>query len=161
MTDTTAIENAATEPANPETDARAAANAWEEQLIADLRANGGRPSSGPLEGHPLALMFTIGAKSGERRRSILTYSRDGEDVVVAGTAGGSKTHPAWLANVRANASVELEVDNATFRASAEIVDGVERERLWAGHVEQLPWFADYPAQVGARVIPMVRLRRAG
>ena len=28
-------------------------NPWEESLIADLRANGGRPSEGPLAGHPL------------------------------------------------------------------------------------------------------------
>ena len=26
-------------------------NAWEETLNADLRANGGRPSQGPLKGH--------------------------------------------------------------------------------------------------------------
>ena len=64
-------------------------NEWEDQLIADIRANGGRPSSGPLAGHPLMLMYSTGAKSGERRRSILTYSRDGDDYIVAGTNGGN------------------------------------------------------------------------
>ena len=48
---------------------------WEENLIADLRAHGGRPSAGPLAGHPLLLMYSTGARSGERRRSILTYHR--------------------------------------------------------------------------------------
>ena len=43
------------------------AQAWEEQLIADLRANGGKPSHGPLAGHPLMLLWTTGAKSGQRR----------------------------------------------------------------------------------------------
>jgi deazaflavin-dependent oxidoreductase (nitroreductase family) len=136
------------------------ANAWEEALIADLRANDGRPSEGPLAGHPLMLMWSTGAKSGQRRRSILTYSRDGEDFVVAGTAGGSKTAPAWMANLAADPDVELEVANEMFDATAEIVSGAERERLWDEHVRQLPWFVDYPAQVGGRVIPMVRLRRA-
>ena len=131
-------------------------SAWEESLIADLRAHGGRPSAGPLEGHPLLLMYSTGARSGQRRRSILTYHRDGDDYVVAGTASGSPTNPAWVANVRAHPRVSLEVANETFDATATIVEGQERDRLWDGHVAELPWFADYPAQTG-RVIPVVRL----
>lgn len=139
-----------------------AANAWEEALIVDLRSNGGTPSQGPLAGHPLLLMFSTGARTGERRRSILTYSRDGDDYVVAGTASGSIKAPAWIANLAASPLVTLEVDNETFEADAALADGHERDRLWAQHVRQLPWFADYPAQVGGRVIPMVRLtRRSG
>jgi deazaflavin-dependent oxidoreductase (nitroreductase family) len=137
----------------------AEANAWEEALIADLRANDGRPSSGPLAGHPLMLMYSTGAKTGERRRSLLTYSRDGEAYVVAGTASGAPKDPAWIANLRADPRVELEVGSETFPATATIVDGAERDRLWTQHVDRLPWFADYPAQVGGRTIPVVRLTR--
>lgn len=132
---------------------------WEEGLIADLRAHGGRPGDGPLKGHPLLLLFSTGAKSGERRRAILTYSVDGDDYVVAGTAGGSPTTPAWVANVRANPQVVLEVANQTVDATATIVDEADRPRLWDQHVEQLPWFGDYPAQITGRVIPLVRLRQ--
>ena len=53
---------------NPETATRVAEeNAWEEALIADLRANGGRASQGPLKGHPIIVLYSTGAKSGERR----------------------------------------------------------------------------------------------
>jgi deazaflavin-dependent oxidoreductase (nitroreductase family) len=136
--------------------------AWEEQLIADMRANGGRPSGGPMAGQPILLMFSTGAKTGERRRSILTYSREGDDLVVAGTASGSKENPAWVANVTKDPTVELEVGNETYRASATVYrDGPDRDRLWNQHVAQLPWFADYPSQVGGRVIPVVRLSRSG
>jgi len=134
------------------------ANAWEEALIAEWRANGGKVLNGPLAGHPLLLMTAIGARSGEPRRSILTYSRDGEDYVVAGTAGGSPKDPAWVANVRANPEVTLESGSEPFPGVATIVDGPERDALWERHVEALPWFADYPAQTG-RVIPMIRLTR--
>jgi deazaflavin-dependent oxidoreductase (nitroreductase family) len=130
---------------------------WEEALIADLRAHGGRPSQGPLEGHPLLLMFSIGAKSGERRRAILTYSLDGEDYIVAGTAGGSPVTPAWVANVRANPRVSLEVANETFDTTATIVPDEDRDRLWDQHVAQLPWFADYETKISDRVIPVIRL----
>lgn len=139
----------------------AEAAAWEEQLIANMRANGGRPKGGPMDGQTILLMYSTGAKTGERRRSILTYSKDGDDLVVAGTAAGSKVHPAWIANVDKNPSVELEVDTEVYPATATVYrEGPERDRLWNQHVAQLPWFGDYPSQVGERTIPVVRLSRS-
>ena len=136
------------------------AGAWEDQLIADLRANGGRPSGGPLAGHPLLLMWAVGAKSGHEHRAILTYSRDGDDYVVAGSAGGSDSDPAWVANVARNPTVRLEVAGDTFEATATVASGAERDRLWRAHVAALPWFGDYEHKT-SRVIPMVRLHRLG
>jgi deazaflavin-dependent oxidoreductase (nitroreductase family) len=136
------------------------AKAWEDQLIAEMRANGGKVTQGPLAGHPLMIMTSTGAKSGEERRAILTYSKDAGDYIVAGTAGGSPTTPAWVHNVEANPTVSIEVDNETFDATADVIkDGPERDRLWDQHVERLPWFGDYPKQSG-RVIPVVRLSRS-
>jgi deazaflavin-dependent oxidoreductase (nitroreductase family) len=130
---------------------------FEDQLIADMRANGGAVTEGPLKGHPLLIMTSTGARSGDPRQAILTYSRDGDDYIVAGTASGSKSDPAWLHNVRAHPAVTIEVNHQTAQATTEtITDGPERDRLWEQHVATLPWFADYPAQTG-RVIPMVRI----
>lgn len=130
---------------------------WEDQLIAELRANDGKVTSGPLAGHPLLVMSSRGARTGEGRRAILTYHRDGDDYIVAGTAGGSKKDPAWIHNLEADPDVDIEVGKAQFDAKASIVQNeAERQRLWDDHVRALPWFADYPAQTG-RVIPMVRL----
>lgn len=134
-------------------------SSFEDQLVAEMRAHDGNVTQGPLAGHPLLIMTVAGAKSGEPRRVILTLSRDGEDFIVAGTAGGSPKPPAWLYNVQAQPNVTIERNNETFPAHAEaILDGPERDRLWAQHVAALPWFADYPAQTG-RIIPMVRLSR--
>ena len=136
-------------------------SAWETALIDDLRANGGTPSEGPLAGHALLLMWSTGAKTGERRRSILTYSRDGDDYIVAGTASGAPVHPKWVANVEKAPGVEAEVANETFEATAGVLrDGPERDRLWDQHVAQLPWFGEYPSQTGGRLIPVIRLHRA-
>jgi deazaflavin-dependent oxidoreductase (nitroreductase family) len=128
----------------------------EDQLIADMRAHDGAVTNGPLAGHPLMIMTSTGARTGQARRSILTLSRDGNDYIVAGTAGGSKTDPNWLSNLRADPRVTIETGNRTFEATASIVQGAERDRLWEQHVAALPHFAGYPAQTG-RVIPMVRL----
>jgi deazaflavin-dependent oxidoreductase (nitroreductase family) len=129
---------------------------FEGQLIAEMRANDGKVVSGPLAGHPLLIMTSSGAKTGMPRRAILTYHRDGDDYLVAGTASGSPTTPGWVHNVQADPAVELEVGNERLDATATIVEGAERDRLWDDHVRALPWFADYPAQSG-RVIPMIRL----
>jgi deazaflavin-dependent oxidoreductase (nitroreductase family) len=136
------------------------ARAWEEQLIADLRANGGRPSEGPLAGHPIMLLYTTGAKSGERRRSIVTYSTDADGYAIAGSNGGNASrHPAWLANINADPNVEVEVANEVFKAVATEATGDERDRLWVQHVQQLPWFGKYEAQITERTIPVVRIVR--
>lgn len=146
---------------NPEVGEEPAANAWEEALIADLRAHGGRPSGGPLAGQPLLLMWSTGAKTGKPRRSILTYSRDGNgDLIVAGSKSGAPTHPAWFFNVQKDPNVTVEAANETYAATAKVETGAERDRLWAQHVEQLPRFGEYPAQTGGRVIPTIRLRRS-
>ena len=131
--------------------------AFEDALIEDMRAHGGQVTTGPLAGHPLLAMRSRGAKSGEERRAILTYHRDGDDYMVAGTASGSPTTPAWVYNVGEHPEVSIETENRTFKAKATVIaEGPERDRLWKDHVARLPWFADYPARSG-RLIPMVRL----
>lgn len=130
--------------------------AFEDALIEDMRAHGGAVTTGPLAGHPLLVMISRGAKSGEPRRAILTFSRDSGDYVVAGTASGSPKDPKWLSNLKADPNVRVEAENRTFDATASIAAGEERDRLWEQHVEALPHFAAYPKQTG-RIIPMVRL----
>ena len=134
----------------------AAVKTWEDSLIAEMRAHDGAVTSGPMAGHPLLVMTSTGAKTGRPRRAILTYSRDGDVYVVAGTASGAPTPPSWLSNVRHHPAVNIEVGNRTVAATATIAEGEDRERLWEQHVAALPHFAGYPEQAG-RVIPMVRL----
>jgi len=131
-------------------------NAWEAALLADIREHE-RPTSGPLQDHPLLVLHGRGARSGEPRQAILTFSRDGDAYVVAGTAGGSTKAPAWFANLRAHPDVTIEIGKRSFEATAIVrTDDAERRRLWAQHVAELPWFADYPEQA-KRPIPMIRL----
>ncbi len=133
---------------------------FEDNLIADMRAHDGAVTSGPLEGHPLLVMMSEGAKSGQPRRAILTWSRDGDAYVVAGTAGGSPKEPSWLRNVQTNPDVTVEIGKKAVDATASLAQGEDRDRLWEQHVAALPSFAAYPEQTG-RVIPMVRLTPKG
>ena len=89
---------------------------FEDDLIADMRAHDGRVTAGPLAGNPILVMWTTGARTGERRRTILTYSRDGRSLVVAGSNGGATTHAHWVTNVAAEPKVTIETGNRTFHA---------------------------------------------
>ena len=129
---------------------------FENALIEDMRAHDGAVTGGPLKGHPLLIMTSVGAKTGEPRRAILTWSRDGDAYVVAGTAGGSRTDPSWVRNILEDPTVTIETGNRSFAARATLVNSTERARLWDQHVAALPWFAAYPEQTG-REIPMFRL----
>ncbi|MEA2622296.1 MAG: hypothetical protein QOH61_1206 [Chloroflexota bacterium] len=138
-----------------------ATNPWEDNLIADMRANDGVVTTGPLAGHPLMIVTSMGARTGQPRRAILTWTRDGDDYVVAGTAGGSPVTPAWVHNMAVNPSVHIEMPPEAFDATARVIErGPERDRLWDQHVAALPWFGEYPDKAGDRVIPVIRLTPA-
>jgi deazaflavin-dependent oxidoreductase (nitroreductase family) len=135
-------------------------NAWENALISDIRAHAGKATTGPLAGESFLILITRGARTGEPRRAILNVSRDGDAYVVAGTAGGSPTDPAWVSNVQVNPGVQVEIGAETFQATASVADVDEQKRLWGQHVATYPRFAGYPEQTG-RVIPMVRITLDG
>ena len=131
--------------------------AFTRALIADVRENG-RPTSGPMAGRPLMVLTTTGAKTGEPRTVVVTFTRDGDAYVVAGSKSGAPTDPYWFRNLRSNPQVKVEADRQAFEAHATEVEGADREQLWDRHVAERPEFADYPEKAG-RVIPMARLRR--
>lgn len=132
--------------------------AWTRNLIADMREHGGRPSSGPMAGKPLAILTSTGARSGEPRQAIVTYHKDGDRWVIAASKGGDPKHPAWFHNVEAHPDVTIEVDNQTVPVTATVTEGAERDRLWDDHVAALPEFGEYPKKTD-RVIPVILLDR--
>ena len=91
---------------------------WTKNLIADIRANG-RPTSGYFEGQAVMVLTTTGAKSGEPREAVVTFSRDGDDYVVVGSKSGAPEDPAWFANLVANPVVTVEADGRTFQATRD------------------------------------------
>jgi len=130
---------------------------WTEMLKAQLRTGDGEIPSGPLAGKPHLIMTSTGAKTGQPREAILSFVRDGEKYVVAGTASGAPKDPAWVRNVTANPVVKVEAQRRTLRARAQIVtDDATYRRLWDALVESRPDFAAYPAKAG-RKIPVITL----
>jgi deazaflavin-dependent oxidoreductase (nitroreductase family) len=132
--------------------------AWTRNLIADMREHGGRPSSGPMAGKQLAILTSVGAKTGEPRTVIVTYHKDGDRWAIAASKGGDPKNPSWFHNLEVHPDVSIEVDNETVPVHAVVTSGAERDRLWNDHVAALPEFGEYPKKTD-RVIPMILLER--
>jgi len=103
------------------------------------------------------VLTTTGAKSGQPRTVVVSFSRDGDDYVVVGSKSGEPEDPKWFTNLVANPAVTVEADGQRFQARATVATGADRDRLWDNHVTEHPQFADYPSKTD-RVIPIARLK---
>lgn len=127
-------------------------------LIADMRANDGKPTSGPFLGRPVLILTTTGARTGEKRETPLVYFGDGEELQIIASKGGAPSHPAWYHNLVANPKVTVEVNGDRYEAEAVVPTGEERDRRYAAQARVMPNFAEYQTKV-SREIPVVVLRR--
>jgi deazaflavin-dependent oxidoreductase (nitroreductase family) len=131
---------------------------WNQRVIDEFRANGGRVG-GPFEGRTLLLLHHRGAKTGTERVNPLAYQRlSDEAVAVFASKGGAPTNPDWYHNVIANPDVAVEIGTETIRARARVAGGEERERIWERQKHDSPGFADYDEKTkGIRRIPVIVL----
>jgi deazaflavin-dependent oxidoreductase (nitroreductase family) len=107
---------------------------------------------------PLLLLTTTGARTGRPRTTPLAYRRvDGRLYVVA-SSGGRPANPGWYYNLRAHPDVTVELGGERFAATATVLDGAERDRVFQAIAAQAPDAARFQAQV-ARTIPVVALER--
>lgn len=132
-------------------------HAFQRQVIAEFRANGGK-LTGVFEGWTLAVLTTTGAKTGRPREAVLGYLEiDGHGVVVA-SANGADHHPAWYHNIRRNPIVTVETGEDTYRAIAAIPQGEAHDKLFGQVVAEAPGYGDHQAKT-TRQIPVIVLHR--
>ena len=132
-------------------------NEYNRQLIEEFRANRGVDGTA-LEGRPLLLLTTTGARSGRPHITPMMYIPDGDRLLVIASNAGAPTHPDWYRNLVAHPQVTVEVGNETYAATAKVLEGTERERLWNKVVELYPFFAQHQAKI-SRQIPVIALER--
>lgn len=132
-------------------------NDFNQQIIEEFRANGGRVG-GMFEGARLLLLTTIGARSGAAHTTPLGYLPDGgERILIIASAGGAPDHPDWFHNLVADPLVKVEDGTFIYDAQAVVLEGAERDRVFARAAEADPGWADYQAKT-TRVLPVVALQ---
>jgi deazaflavin-dependent oxidoreductase (nitroreductase family) len=107
----------------------------------------------------LLLLTTTGARSGQPRITPMMFHPDGDRVLVMASNAGARKPPDWYANIRANPSVRVEIGDESYPATATVLTGDERARLWAEITAANPFFTDHEKKA-EREIPVVALARA-
>ena len=126
---------------------------WESIFVAI-----GTEAAALIQGAPMVLLTTKGARSGKSHITPLVPLIDADGLYVFASMGGAPKHPAWYHNVVANPSVTVEQGTESFAANAEILTGKERDDIYAKQAALLPAFGQYQART-TRTIPVVRLVR--
>lgn len=119
-------------------------------------------AGGEIEGmhrERLLLLTTTGARTGLARTTPMMFHRDGDRVMVMASNAGARKPPDWYANLVANPAVEVEIGAESYPATATVLAGAERERLWAEITAAYPFFLDHENKA-ERQIPVVALARA-
>ena len=110
-------------------------------------------------GVPTLLLRTTGRRSGATRTNGLVYARDGDDYLVVPSNGGADRPPAWLHNLQANSTVEVQIGRDRQPATARVVETTDPEhaRLWQiVNANNKDRYSAYQQQT-ARPIPVVAL----
>ena len=106
-------------------------------------------------GLPVIIVTNRGRKTGATRKTPLMTVVDGETYILVASLGGAPKHPLWYYNLKADPNVEIR-DGAQVHSMRvrEVVDSVERQRLWDIAVEAYPPYKDYQEKT-TRIIPVL------
>ena len=118
------------------------------------RKTDGRIGGTFLQGAPVALLTTIGRKTGEPRVSPLLYLREGNRVVLIASKGGAATNPMWYLNLKANPKVSIQIRGEVLNLTARDATEEERAHYWPKMAAMYTSFDDYQSWTD-RVIPVV------
>ena len=111
---------------------------------------------GRLGKSPVLLLITTGRKTGKPRATPLFYLKDGDNIILVASNGGSTTHPTWWLNLQANPQAKVELGRKKLPVTARQADAEERKRLWPLLVAMYAGYAEYQKKT-TREIPLVIL----
>lgn len=129
---------------------------------ADTYMKSGGTEGTQLQGKPVILLTTVGAKTGKLRKTpLMRVEHDGQYAIVA-SLGGAPKNPVWYHNFVKNPRVELQDGTVTGDYDAREVFGDEKAIWWQRAVAVWPDYASYQTKTD-RQIPVFVLTpvRAG
>ena len=105
-------------------------------------------------GLPVIIVTNRGRKTGAIRKTPLMRAVDGKSYILVASMGGAPTHPLWYHNLKAEPNVEIRDEAEVYSMRVrEVVDSVERQRLWDIAVAAYPPYQEYQDKTD-RVIPV-------
>jgi F420H(2)-dependent quinone reductase len=134
--------------------------AWQQFTQAHVHAyrlSGGR-IGGRFRGSPVCLVDHVGRKSGKKHASPLIYARDGDDIVIVASKGGSQKDPLWWLNLKEHPETMVQVGSEKRAVRARRATPEEKQRLWPVVVGVYAPYEDYQRKT-ERDIPVILLER--
>lgn len=128
---------------------------WAREQAERYEASGGTEAT-TLQGRPVVVLTSVGARTGLLRKTALMRVEHGGEYAVVASKGGAPEHPVWYHNLRAHPLVELQDGPARRDYTVRELAGDERALWWARALEVWPPYADYQAAT-ERVIPVLLL----
>ena len=122
-----------------------------------FRLSGGR-LAGTFRGSPVCLVDHVGRKSGKKHTSPLIYARDGDDLVIVASKGGSRKDPMWWLNLKQHPETTVQVGSEKRAVRARQATPEEKERLWPLVVGVYAPYEGYQRKTD-RDIPVILLER--
>lgn len=105
-------------------------------------------------GLPVIIVTNRGRKTGAIRKTPLMRVVDGKNYILIASQGGAPRHPFWYYNLKADPNVEIRDKTEVYKMRVrEVVDGAERQRLWAIAVKAYPPYHEYQDRTD-RLIPV-------
>jgi deazaflavin-dependent oxidoreductase (nitroreductase family) len=131
---------------------------WVNNLM--VRLARGR-SNGRFMGMDTLVLTTTGAKSGQRRETLLASFPDGDNAwLICAAFGGNAKNPAWYHNIAAHPDqVEIQVRGRKAKVTPSQLTGEERAAAWQRITTDLPRFNGYASNTD-RELPVIRLTAA-
>ena len=128
---------------------------WVAEQVELYEGSGGTDGT-TLRGLPVIIVTNRGRKTGAIRKTPLMRVVDGDSYVLVASRGGAPRHPLWYHNLKADPNVELRDGAEVYSMRVrEVVDSVEKQRLWDIAVEAYPPYRDQDYQEKTdRVIPV-------
>jgi deazaflavin-dependent oxidoreductase (nitroreductase family) len=125
---------------------------WSREQAEKYMSSGGTEGT-EMQGKPVILLTSIGAKTGKLRKTpLMRVEHDGQYAIVA-SLGGAPKHPVWYHNVKKNPRVELQDGAVTGDYDAREVFGDEKAIWWERAVQAWPDYAKYQTKT-ERQIPV-------
>lgn len=126
------------------------ASDWARENAETYMESGGTAGT-ELNGRPVILLTTVGAKTGKIRKTpLMRVEHNGEYAVVA-SLGGAPKNPVWYYNVKKNPRVELQDGTTSGDYDAREVFGDEKATWWQRAVEAFPDYADYQTKTDRQI----------
>jgi F420H(2)-dependent quinone reductase len=123
---------------------------WSREQAEKYIESGGTDGT-DLQGKPVILLTTVGAKTGKLRKTpLMRVEHNGEYAIVA-SLGGAPKHPVWYYNVVKNPRVELQDGTVTGDYDAREVFGDEKATWWKRAVEVWPDYANYQKKTDRQI----------